>query len=113
MRYAGGDWLLFVDADSFPRRELFAEVAEAIEAGRCLAGGSTVAFERRDLVVRFWVALWNAMSRIMKWGAGSFLFCEAAAFRAAGGLTSSFTPRRKSIFATASSASRDGSAAAS
>jgi glycosyltransferase involved in cell wall biosynthesis len=84
-RYAGGDWLLFVDADSFPSRELFAEVAEAIEAGRCLAGGSTVAFENRDLVVRFWVALWNAMSRIMKWGAGSFVFCEAAAFRAAGG----------------------------
>lgn len=52
-RHADGDWLLFVDADSFPGRELFAEVAEAIEAGRCLAGGSTVAFERRDLAVRF------------------------------------------------------------
>ncbi|MEI6782317.1 MAG: glycosyltransferase, partial [Verrucomicrobiota bacterium] len=39
---ASGDWLVFIDADSHPSAELFAEVAEQIEMGRCLAGGSTM-----------------------------------------------------------------------
>src|SRR6266513_428227 len=39
---ASGDWLIFVDADSHPSAELFAEVAGQIEAGKCLAGGATV-----------------------------------------------------------------------
>src|SRR3979490_2909504 len=40
---AGGDWIFFVDADSCPSVELFLEAADSIRAGRCLAGGSTVA----------------------------------------------------------------------
>ena len=32
-----------------------------------------------------WVALWNALSRATGWAAGSFIFCDAAAFREAGG----------------------------
>ena len=35
---ATGDWLLFVDADSFPTRELFADVVAAISSGACMAG---------------------------------------------------------------------------
>src|SRR5580765_5142801 len=36
--HANGDWLVFVDADSSPGDGLFAEVAEEIQSGRCLAG---------------------------------------------------------------------------
>src|SRR5438552_8776366 len=39
---ASRDRLLFIEADSHPQRELFADVAAAIESGNCLAGGSTV-----------------------------------------------------------------------
>jgi glycosyltransferase involved in cell wall biosynthesis len=39
---ATGDWLLFIDADSHPSRELFADVAEAIQSGRYLAGGCVI-----------------------------------------------------------------------
>ena len=39
---AAGDWLIFVDADSIPSRELFADVAYTIGRTRCVAGGSTV-----------------------------------------------------------------------
>src|SRR6185312_7145416 len=39
---ASGDWLIFVDADSHPTAELFADVAEQIERGKCIAGGSTI-----------------------------------------------------------------------
>src|SRR6267378_6414910 len=87
---AGGDWIFFVDADSYPSVELFLEAADAIRTG-CLAGGSTVAFEDphpgSTLLTGIWVGIWNALSRINKWAAGSFIFCEAAAFREAGGFS--------------------------
>ncbi len=84
---ATGDWLVFVDADSFPSPELFLEAKEVMAAGRCLAGGSTVAYEHAPLGAALAIALWNAVSRLCKWAAGSFIFCEAAAFREAGGFS--------------------------
>jgi len=87
--HAGGEWLIFVDADCHPTPELFAEVAQAIRMGRCLAGGSTVSLdstrESSRPLVRFLIWMWNALSRINKWAAGSFIFCDASAFREVGG----------------------------
>ena len=84
---ATGDWLLFVDADSLPSRDLILETTEAIQSGLVLAGGATVEFETRDLFVRFWLALWNTASRLMRWAAGSYVFVEASAFREVGGFS--------------------------
>ena len=84
---AGGDWLIFVDADSRPTRELFAEVAGQIQSGRCLAGGCTVRMDERSFLGDYGTGLWNLISRIQKWTAGSFIFCEAAAFRKIGGFS--------------------------
>lgn len=84
---ATGDWLLFIDADSFPSAALFAEVARTLADPGILAGGSTVAFEDADLAPRTAVRIWNAVSRAMKWAAGSFMFCETAAFRRVGGFS--------------------------
>jgi glycosyltransferase involved in cell wall biosynthesis len=86
-RPASGDWLLFVDADSSPTPELFEEVVAVIESGRCVGGGCTVTLAGVPLTVRAWVGGWNTLSRIARWAAGSFLFCEAAAFRAVGGFS--------------------------
>src|SRR5262245_1452197 len=77
---ASGDWLVFVDADSFPDRALFADLAEAIAGGRCIGGGATVRFDDADRLARAAVAAWNAISRTLRWAAGSFVFCKAAAF---------------------------------
>lgn len=82
---ASGDWLVFIDADSQPTRELFDELAVQIEGGRCLAGGSTVRFETR--AARFIVAIWNGLSRLCGWAAGAFVFCRADAFRQVGGFS--------------------------
>jgi glycosyltransferase involved in cell wall biosynthesis len=82
---ATGDWLVFVDADSHPGAGLFAEVAEQINSGRCLAGGVTVRMDERHLVAGFATWLWNCASRMGRLLAGSFIFCEAAAFRKIGG----------------------------
>src|ERR1043166_6202901 len=78
---ATGDWLLFSDADSHPNAALFADVAEQIKTGRCLAGGCTVRLEAGYRVGRLITGFWNLLSRWKRWLAGSFIFCEAAAFR--------------------------------
>src|SRR5688572_1912804 len=48
---ATGDWLIFVDADSYPTRELLEEVRKAILSG-ALAGGAVVHLLRRRGVPR-------------------------------------------------------------
>lgn len=82
---ATGDWLLFIDADSSPQPELFADVAAAIGSGDCLAGGSTVRLDSPRLGARLGTRLWNLISRSTRSLAGSFIFCETAVFRAVGG----------------------------
>jgi glycosyltransferase involved in cell wall biosynthesis len=84
---ATGDWLIFVDADSHPSAELFAEVVREIERGDCMAGGSTVEVDSTLLVARMTVAIWNGLSRSTRWLAGSFIFCDARVFRAVGGFS--------------------------
>lgn len=84
---ATGEWLVFVDADSHPSRGLFADVARTIRDGRALAGGSTIRIDHPALPIRLMTLWWNATSRIMRWAAGSFIFCEAVAFRAVGGFS--------------------------
>jgi glycosyltransferase involved in cell wall biosynthesis len=84
---ATGDWLLFVDADSSPTAELFADMAAQIAGGRCLAGGSTLQIVGDHRVANAAVRFWNWLSRWRRVLAGSFIFCEAAAFRALGGFS--------------------------
>ncbi len=78
---ATGDWFVFVDADSHPGAGLFAEVADQIASGRCLAGGCTVKLEGHHPKANLVTQLWNGISRTFRWVAGSFSFCDAAAFR--------------------------------
>jgi glycosyltransferase involved in cell wall biosynthesis len=84
--HAAGEWLLFVDADSHPSRELCADAARAMRSGRCLAGGTTMMVAADEpRWVRAVIALWNGVSRLARCAAGSFLFCRASTFRDLGG----------------------------
>ncbi|MCF7709396.1 MAG: glycosyltransferase, partial [Verrucomicrobia bacterium] len=82
---AKGDWLIFIDADSSPSQELFIEVSRAILSGKYAGGGSTLCFDSTIGRLVPGIHIWNAISRITKWPAGSFIFCNAAAFREVGG----------------------------
>jgi len=84
---ASGDWLLFIDADSHPAPELFAEVAEQIESGRVLGGGVTIRMDNDRWLLRSLTGVWNLVSRVRKLVAGSFIFVDAAAFRQIGGFS--------------------------
>lgn len=83
---ASGDWLVFVDADSCPTPGLFRDAKEKMKSGTCVAGGSFISSENMPGVgARAAIGLWNSLSRSMRWAAGAFIFCEAAAFRELGG----------------------------
>ena len=84
---ATGDWLIFVDADSHPSAELFFDVAMEIISGKCLAGGATIRLDEHYLPAEIITGLWNGASRIFKLLAGSFIFCDTAAFRKIGGFS--------------------------
>jgi len=87
---ATGDWLIFVDADSHPSAGLFSDVAGQILSGQCLAGGATIRLDEETFAAGFITFAWNRASRILKLLAGSFIFCEAAAFRKIGGFSHEF-----------------------
>jgi glycosyltransferase involved in cell wall biosynthesis len=86
---ATGDWFVFVDADSFPGRALFARVADEIKTGKYAGGGCLVSLDeaRPFTIVSLILALWNLTSRLRKWAAGSFIFCQASVFRKLGGFS--------------------------
>src|SRR6185436_18944879 len=84
---ATGEWLIFIDADSQPSAGLFQEVVRTIEQGKVLAGGSTVKMDGNHPIANFAAAFWNRISLFQKWAAGSFIFCQAAAFRKVGGFS--------------------------
>lgn len=87
---ATGDWLVFVDADSHPARELFDDMAEAVLNPRCFGGGATVRMDEFIFSGWFFTNVWNGLSRLRKWCAGSFIFCETRAFREMGGFSAEF-----------------------
>jgi glycosyltransferase involved in cell wall biosynthesis len=84
---ATGDWLVFIDADSYPSSELFGDIVRAIETGQYLGGGSTVRMEGLRFWARWLTRFWNKISRSKRWVAGSCVFCKAEAFRALGGFS--------------------------
>ena len=64
---ATGDWLIFIDADSCPSREIFERVAENIESGACIGGGCLVKLDEDLPAGARVVRLWNFVSRTMRW----------------------------------------------
>ena len=67
--------------------EHLADVAGQILSGNCLAGGATIRLEEKHFIAGLVTRLWNCASRFFKLLAGSFIFCETAAFRKIGGFS--------------------------
>jgi GT2 family glycosyltransferase len=76
-----------VDADTHPSYALFAALMRTLRGGGVIGGGATLEMDEPEPVAGMFVALWNGLSRALRLAAGSFVFCEAAAFRAVGGFS--------------------------
>ena len=84
---ATGDWIIFVDADSFPSAALFAATAKRIASGKYAGGGCLVALDEQIISLKIFVGFWNTISRLKKWAAGSYVFARADLFRELGGFS--------------------------
>jgi glycosyltransferase involved in cell wall biosynthesis len=84
---ASGDWLVFIDADSYPTIDLLADVVRTVQRGDVIAGGATVAIDSPRPMLRAVAGWWNLVSRAARLAAGSFIFCNAAVFREIGGFS--------------------------
>jgi glycosyltransferase involved in cell wall biosynthesis len=82
---AQGDWLLFVDADSWLSPVTVAELLACIRQGRSAGGGCVVDLDEAPLLGKFFIETWNLISRTLKWAAGCFVFCRTDIFREIGG----------------------------
>jgi glycosyltransferase involved in cell wall biosynthesis len=84
---ASGEWIFFVDADSHPSADLFADAANAIQSGKYIAGGVTMRMDEKYFIAGIITELWNLVSRWKKFLAGAFIFCETDIFRKLGGFS--------------------------
>ncbi len=82
---AQGDWLLFMDADTYPKPELIAEMLPVMATGTCVGGSSTIRVEGGPLWYRLNMEGHNIDMRLFKVGWGLFLLCQRDAFTAVGG----------------------------
>lgn len=85
---ANGDYLLFVDADTWPDADLIRATLDALDSGTVCGGGARVAFDHlTHHIYRWGAAAWNALSARLGLAAGCYVFCTREAFEAVGGFS--------------------------
>ena len=85
---AGGEWLLFIDADSVLSRETLREALGLMSSERLSGGGALIAFDPAPpLWGRALTGFVNCICRCFSLAPGSFLFCRRDAFEAVGGFS--------------------------
>ncbi|MBU6302905.1 MAG: glycosyltransferase [Verrucomicrobia bacterium] len=87
---AGGEFLLFVDADTLVAPGTLRQAVDALASGEVCAGGALVRGETPFTgFSAFLVAFWTWLSRTRQLAAGAFVFCRRDAFAAVGGFDES------------------------
>ncbi|WP_420627718.1 glycosyltransferase [Candidatus Leptofilum sp.] len=84
---ANGEWLLFIDADSYPTPALMADALDVIEAGQFVGCGTTVEVVGGTLFNKLRMERMNPFFRLFNWSGGPFLLVQRDAFQAIGGFS--------------------------
>lgn len=84
---AGGDWILFLDADSVPSAGLMNDLRRVMADERILYGGSALVMDEPLKGAEFFIRNWHRLARWRQWAAGSFLFVRRWAFEESGGFS--------------------------
>ncbi len=84
---ATGDWLVFVDADSRPSAELFADMVKEICSGNCMAGGATICWDQKYFLTELMMPILNVGFRWRRFLHGPFIFIESETFQKLGGFS--------------------------
>ncbi len=84
---ASGEWLMFVDADTYVSPGLLESVLELVQSGTAVGCGSTLRMDEAPRWARFVLGIWTTVSVVCRWPAGSMFVCRADAFRDVGGFS--------------------------
>lgn len=87
-RAARGQYLIFLDADTFLGAELLGTALDNLNRPDCCGGGAIIVHDGPlPLFAAAILAVWNRVSVIFRLGAGCFLYCCRDGFEAAGGFS--------------------------
>lgn len=81
---ATGQWLLFVDADSWPSPELMADTVAILRSAEYIGCGSTIRIVDGPWWFKFGWESKNLSMRLLKWCPGGFILCRRDAFNEIG-----------------------------
>ncbi|MEW6671261.1 MAG: glycosyltransferase [Thermodesulfobacteriota bacterium] len=85
---AGGDYLIFLDADTLLPPDLLKSALKNLADGACCGGGAWVSsIEAPPAAVLRSIELWNRLSRAFNWAAGCFIYTLRQGFEAVGGFS--------------------------
>ena len=84
-RHAGGDVLIFVDADVLMTPELLRVIHTALDDPDCIGGGVDVDYRARRLFVGLYSLAWRLLGRLTGMVQGATQFCRKSAFDQVGG----------------------------
>ncbi len=85
-RAAKGEWLIFIDADTYPGDELLKATLDRLSSQKYYGGGAIMTFDIRvDWLSQRMAGFWNWLARNMNWSAGGYFFCVKEAFTKTGG----------------------------
>jgi glycosyltransferase involved in cell wall biosynthesis len=83
---ARGELLVFIDADAEYGDTLLERIAETMEDERCAGGAADAPYEpARNRLVRWYLAFWRVVGRLLRMSQGTVQFCRPDGFRAIGG----------------------------
>ena len=84
---AKGKWIIFVDADSEPSKALFEATAATMDNKEIIGGGTTINYDVQNWVLTIITVVWNGISRVMHWPAGSYIFLRTEDFHELNGFS--------------------------
>jgi glycosyltransferase involved in cell wall biosynthesis len=82
---AKGDWLLFIDADSWPSAGLMNDASRLLDGAEYIGCGSTIRIVDGPWWFRRAWESKNLSMRLLKWCPGGFILCRREAFETIGG----------------------------
>jgi len=84
---AKGEWLLFVDADTYPSPGLMHDILGVIRSNACIGCGTTIKVEGGTLFNKLRMERLNPLFRLLKLCGGAFLLCRKDAFMSISGFS--------------------------
>lgn len=84
---AKGEWLLFIDADSYPTPDLMAETLNVVREGQFIGCGTTVEVVGGTMFNKLRMERLNPLFRLFNWSGGAYLLVQRDAFEAVGGFS--------------------------